>query len=221
MCDGVATTPGSETAAELAAATALTAVTGRIASATDWGVLPAQAIAEAQAALSVRTADGAPVHEGATTMAVAVAGPGRVVAANVGDSRTYWVGRDGSARQLSTDDSWVREALDAGVAPEEVKRANRDHEITAWLGEDAGSPEPHVEVLDPTAGGWVIVCSDGLSGYADRPQEMAALLQAGGAPPAGLAQRLTRHALDAGGADNVTVAVLEVPATTGTNGPAG
>ena len=53
-----------------------------------------------------------------------------------------------------------------------------------------------------------MLCSDGLSRYLPEP---AALDAVAGAPPYEAAHRLTRFALDAGGADNIAVAVLAAP----------
>jgi serine/threonine protein phosphatase PrpC len=55
----------------------------------------------------------------------------------------------------------------------------------------------------------VVVCSDGLWNYAESAEEMARVVTAdAGRRPLHCAQMLVGHALEGGGHDNVTVAVL-------------
>ncbi|MEV0628501.1 PP2C family serine/threonine-protein phosphatase [Nonomuraea wenchangensis] len=75
-------------------------------------------------------------------------------------------------------------------------------EITAWLGADAGDVRPHVRVFEPQGPGLLLVCSDGLWRYLDGHP-----LPAPGEPQA-LARELLRHALDSGGQDNITIALI-------------
>ena len=57
--------------------------------------------------------------------------------------------------------------------------------------------------------GVVVVCTDGLWNYAEAAEEMARVIPADAAErPLQSAQVLVGHALDGGGHDNVTVAVL-------------
>jgi len=59
----------------------------------------------------------------------------------------------------------------------------------------------------------VVVCTDGLWNYAETAGEMAETLPADAAVrPLHSARVLVGHALDGGGHDNVTVAVLPFPA---------
>ena len=67
-----------------------------------------------------------------------------------------------------------------------------------------------------TERGLLVVCTDGLWNYFDEPAKLAELVAAASDPsPAGIARWLTDAALDAGGQDNITVAVVPVgPAQT-------
>ena len=116
----------------------------------------------------------------------------------VGDSRAYWIAPDG-ARRVTVDDSW-----------------DDSHTLTRWLGADAPGGRPGVIRLKPKSAGRVVVCSDGLWNYAAQTDELAALIAPtrDDASALSVAQRLTRAALDAGGHDNITVAVLTI--TSGT-----
>jgi serine/threonine protein phosphatase PrpC len=78
--------------------------------------------------------------------------------------------------------------------------------LSAWLGADAGEVEARVRTFAPRDSGAVVVCSDGLWGYL---RESSALVPfTAGATPLEAARALVRHALAAGGRDNVTVLVI-------------
>ena len=209
VCDGVATTARAADASVTAASTALAELTGALADPGTWTEAVTRSVAAAQAALCDRSSDGAARFEGCTTIVSALVGPGRVVVANVGDSRGYWVGRDGSAVLLSTDDTWVREAVAAGMSDEEARASGRGHELTAWLGADAGTVEPHVSDYRPAGEGLLVVCTDGLWNYAESPAEISARV-VDRAAPADVARDLVAFALERGGEDNVTVAVAAI-----------
>jgi serine/threonine protein phosphatase PrpC len=63
------------------------------------------------------------------------------------------------------------------------------------------------EVVRP---GVLVLCSDGLWNYFSRPEQLADLLAAAEDGALDGARRLVRAALDAGGGDNVAVAVVPV-----------
>lgn len=184
VCDGVSTTAASGWAAEEACRSAMDHLLKGLDS-NDWLDLAGAAVLAGQESLRSQ--------EGSTTIALGLIGPEDVVVANVGDSRVYWLGQDGDHRQISIDDS------------------ERPHEITAWLGRDGDPVRPHLERLGPVPPGLLVVCSDGLWNYADEPSSVAGLLpHPEHRRPARVARLLVDAALSAGGADNVTVAVLEI-----------
>ncbi|MER5944998.1 protein phosphatase 2C domain-containing protein [Streptomyces sp. NPDC001904] len=133
----------------------------------------------------------------------------------VGDSRAYWVpdDRTATAARLTEDDSWAAQMVAAGLMNEaEAYADERAHAITGWLGADAYELEPHTASFKPDRPGVVVVCTDGLWNYAESAEEMARAVPADAAGrPLHAAQVLTGHALDGGGHDNVTVAVLPFP----------
>ncbi|XRQ03610.1 protein phosphatase 2C domain-containing protein [Actinomadura welshii] len=144
----------------------------------------------------------------------------------------------GPSRRLTEDDSWAAFMVAQGALTEaEAERHPNAHVITAWLGADAGQVSPHVATFRPAGPGTLLVCSDGLWNYFPAARDLAALLAAGPAPdpapdpasepasepvpdpghdpasdPLGVARALVRHALEAGGRDNITVAVIPLPA---------
>ncbi|HEY0640261.1 MAG TPA: PP2C family protein-serine/threonine phosphatase, partial [Pseudonocardiaceae bacterium] len=126
-----------------------------------------------------------------TTYVSAVVTDQDVVVGWVGDSRAYWIGERPGL--LTTD-----HAL-GGV-------------LTRWLGADAGEITAQVSTFRPDGPGAVLVCSDGLWNYLPEPQQLAEVaLSMARTDPAAAAAELTRHALDAGGRDNITVVVVPYP----------
>ncbi|MGH3241561.1 MAG: PP2C family protein-serine/threonine phosphatase, partial [Spirillospora sp.] len=147
----------------------------------------------------------------------------------------------GPSRRLTDDDSWAAFMVAEGSLTEaEAEQHPNAHVITAWLGADAGEVSPHVASFRPAGPGTLLVCSDGLWNYFPAARDLAELLAAdpdpapapvpdgtaepGNAPPPdpdpghdpaadplGVARTLVRHALDAGGRDNITVAVIPLP----------
>ncbi|MFF4014391.1 PP2C family serine/threonine-protein phosphatase [Streptomyces sp. NPDC001843] len=158
------------------------------------------------------------VHQNAPacTIVGAVVTSGLLVVGWVGDSRVYWVPLDRAAppARLTEDDSWAAQMVAAGLMNEaEAYADERAHAITGWLGADAYELEPHTASFKPDRPGVVVVCTDGLWNYAETAGEMAEAIPVDAAArPLHAARVLVGHALDGGGHDNVTVAVLPFPA---------
>ncbi|MEU5308473.1 PP2C family serine/threonine-protein phosphatase [Streptomyces sp. NPDC021562] len=152
----------------------------------------------------------------ACTIVGSVVTSGLLVVGWVGDSRAYWVPADRSAppARLTEDDSWAAQMVAAGLMSEAQAYADeRAHAITGWLGADAYELEPHTASFKPDRPGVVVVCTDGLWNYAETAEEMSEIVPADVAlRPLHAARVLVGHALDGGGHDNVTVALLPFPA---------
>ncbi|GAA3104554.1 PP2C family serine/threonine-protein phosphatase [Streptomyces echinatus] len=152
----------------------------------------------------------------ACTIVGAVVTSGLLVVGWVGDSRAYWVPTDRGApsARLTEDDSWAAQMVAAGLMSEaEAYADERAHAITGWLGADAYELEPHTASFKPDRPGAVVVCTDGLWNYAETAEEMSEIVPPDAvARPLHSARVLVGHALDGGGHDNVTVAVLPFPA---------
>ncbi len=223
VCDGVssATRPDDASmAASRAASESLLAALPR-------GAHPQQAMHDAIIAASnaVNALAGEPAtvreqgpHQNAPacTFVGAVVTAGLLVVGWVGDSRAYWVPVDRSSppARLTEDDSWAAQMVAAGLMNEaEAYADERAHAITGWLGADAYELEPHTASFKPDRPGVVVVCTDGLWNYAEAAEDMADVVPLDAAArPLHSAQVLVGHALDGGGHDNVTVAVLPFPA---------
>jgi serine/threonine protein phosphatase PrpC len=151
----------------------------------------------------------------ACTIVSAVVTAGLLTVGWIGDSRAYWVpdDRTTSAARLTEDDSWAAQMVAGGLMSEtEAYADDRAHAITGWLGADAYELEPHTACFKPEQPGVVVVCTDGLWNYAESAQEMARAVPADARTrPLHGARSLVRMALDRGGHDNVTVAVLPFP----------
>jgi serine/threonine protein phosphatase PrpC len=215
VCDGVSSSASSDIAARNAAdaagqvlADALRAATGALTDATT-----AHAICTAQqAVLAVPWTPHRNLDMPSCTFLSAACRNGELVIGWLGDSRAYWIAGQ-SSRQLTVDDSWAQEQIDAGSLNEQEAGADpRAHEITRWLGPDAVDDPPHLLTTRPSEPGRLVLCSDGLWNYASGVADIAALIDTlpANATPLTVAQSLTDTALAAGGHDNITVVVVNV-----------
>ncbi|MCT4352629.1 protein phosphatase 2C domain-containing protein [Streptomyces sp. Je 1-79] len=222
VCDGVS----SATRPDEASAAAAQAAGQSLLAALPRGTHPQQAMHEAIVAASeaVNSLAEEPGQDGmehdphrhqnapACTIVGAVVADGLLIVGWVGDSRAYWVPDDRTSppARLTQDDSWAAQMVATGLMNEAEAYADaRAHAITGWLGADAYELEPHTAAFKPDRPGVVVVCTDGLWNYAEAAGEMARVVpaDAAGRPLHG-AQVLVGHALDGGGHDNVTVALL-------------
>ncbi|MHC6628243.1 PP2C family serine/threonine-protein phosphatase [Streptomyces globosus] len=213
VCDGVSSASRPDDASAAAAAAANEALLEAL----PRGTHPKEAMHRAILAAADAVTALAPEVPGAQnapacTLVGAVVSGGLLTVGWVGDSRAYWVPDDRGVlpRRLTEDDSWAAQMVAAGLMGEAEAYADaRAHAITGWLGADAYELEPHTATFRPDHAGVVVVCTDGLWNYAESAVEMARVLPADAAVrPLHSAQVLVGHALDGGGHDNVTVAVL-------------
>ena len=125
---------------------------------------------------------------------------------NVGDSRLYRM-RGGELSQLSHDHSVVADLVRQGeITPEEAAVHPRRNVLTRALGVER-RVEPQVGSLEVEPGDLFLLSSDGLHGMiSDR--DIARILSADWTLEA-RCDSLVEAALDAGGADNVTVVLLQ------------
>jgi serine/threonine protein phosphatase PrpC len=141
-----------------------------------------------------------------TTLVAAVLYQDRLIVANVGDSRAYLV-RDGQARQITRDHSWVAEQVRAGtLSPQEAETHIYRNVVTRCLGH---RPLIQIDIfdLDLQPEDAVLLCSDGLSNMVTEEQ-MAQVLAT--ELPGTATRRLVDLANQAGGPDNITAVVLKL-----------
>lgn len=133
--------------------------------------------------------------------------------AGIGDSRAYWFPDGGDGVQLTTDDSMAQLLIAGGSSREEAESAPQAHAITKWLGKDSQDIVPVCGSREVDGAGWLLVCSDGLWNYASDPAALRVQLEAalaGGSDPGAAALALVEFAKQAGGHDNITVALARI-----------
>ena len=139
---------------------------------------------------------------------VSVGGSPHWAVFNVGDSRVYRA-LDGRLGQVTADHSEVWELVEQGLlTAEQAARHPGRNVVTRSLGRE---PMATVDtwVFPPYPGEAFVICSDGLSNELSR-EEMEAILAAH--PRADdTARALVDAAVDAGGRDNVTAIVVQLP----------
>ena len=131
----------------------------------------------------------------------------RMAVAHVGDSRAY-VLRQGTLVRVTHDHSYVEELVDSGqITADEARTHPSRSIITRALGSDPDMYADHFS-LEVNDGDRIILCSDGLSSMiSDAEIESLAVSSA---TPQQAADNHVAAALTAGGADNVTVVVVDV-----------
>ena len=131
----------------------------------------------------------------------------KMAVAHVGDSRAY-VLRQGTLVRVTHDHSYVEELVDSGqITADEARTHPSRSIITRALGSDPDMYADHFS-LEVNDGDRIILCSDGLSSMiSDAELESVAVSSA---TPQQAADNLVAAALTAGGADNVTVVVVDV-----------
>jgi serine/threonine protein phosphatase PrpC len=218
VCDGVSTSARPDEASLAAVQVALPLLLAAAQAGEDLAEASRAAVRAARksiAGLQEPSGDTA-----ATTFVSAVAAVGEVTLCWLGDSRAYWLAQPASeSRQLTHDDSVAGGMIAAGLADQATAMASpHAHVLTRWLGGDAADladdPDraPHVERFSPPGLGVLMVCSDGLWNYLPEAADLAALAMPEAlTDPHGAAVHLVQFAIDAGGADNITVVLIPYP----------
>ncbi len=215
VCDGVSTSDRPDEASLAGADAAARILTVALRAGGDAEEAAAAAIAAAADAVTEITdpaqpADAAP----AATYVSAVIVGARVTVCWAGDSRAYWLPADpdGSAQQLTRDDSWAAELISEGVPEAEAQASPQAHQITRWLGTGGRTQKARVVSFEPAGDGVILLCSDGLWNYRPEPADLAALaLPTALTDPLAAATELVAFALQAGGQDNITVVLASFP----------
>lgn len=172
----------------------------------------------AQAAIVAHTEQGSESPASATFTCVLLEaeaeGPVAWVG-NLGDSRAYWVPDEGEAAQLTRDDSAAEALIDAGATAEQAYSSPHAHAITRWLGRDSDDVAPVMGRFPITTDGWLLACSDGFWNYAREVGQVAEQVRTaaeGAGSVEDVAARLVAVATEAGGHDNITVALARLGA---------
>ena len=142
----------------------------------------------------------------ATTLTLAVLSPGEPIEiAHVGDSRAY-LANGLNIVQVTDDHTHGMDRVLAGeLSVEEAKQDPDWHVMSNWLGFESYRVATYRVPVEP--GDRLLLCTDGLTNMLDDNQ-IAEILASGS--PEYSAATLVDAANDAGGADNITVVVVEV-----------
>lgn len=158
-----------------------------------------------------------------STVAIAWIIGRRLYTTHVGDSRIYLL-RNGRIRQITTDHTWIQEAIERDIIrPEDAQNHPRAHIIQRAI----GSPEPpepdfrmrladgesdQVSIthqgLKLSQGDQILLCSDGLTDLVSDKEIQSALEDQ---QPQEAVQSLVTLARARGGHDNITVIILTAP----------
>lgn len=132
----------------------------------------------------------------------------RLALAHIGDSRAYLL-RDDSFSQMTTDHTFVQMLVDEGrITPEEAEYHPQRSVVMRVLGDVGAPPELDMSVREARIGDRWMLCSDGLTGFADLDVIEEALRSID--DPGECAEKLINMALEGGGADNITVVIGDV-----------
>ncbi|MDO4160458.1 MAG: protein phosphatase 2C domain-containing protein [Prevotellaceae bacterium] len=128
----------------------------------------------------------------------------------LGDSRAYsYIPNEGIGR-LSKDHSYVQKLVDAGTLTEEEAMVHQNSNIiTRSLGDTLQRAKPEVMEYTLSKGEVILLCSDGLCGYC-LDGEIGGIIERNEDNLKHCKDELTSAALEAGGSDNITIALFQV-----------
>lgn len=144
-----------------------------------------------------------------TTVTALLRAPGnRFALAHIGDSRGY-VLRDGALQMVTHDHTFVQMLVDEGrITPDEAETHPQRSVVMKVLGDVGASPDLDLSLREAHVGDRWMLCSDGLTGFADTADIAEVLVEI--ADPDECCRKLIDLALAGGGADNVTVVIGDV-----------
>lgn len=129
-----------------------------------------------------------------------------------GDSRAYIYNDEKGLVRFSKDHSYVQQLVDDGKLDEDLAFDHPDSNIiTRCLGDFQDRAKPDYKTYELQAGDILLICSDGLCGLC-RDEEILHIMQQTSTDIELCKQTLIQSALDAGGYDNVTLALFETVA---------
>lgn len=127
-----------------------------------------------------------------------------------GDSRCYVFNPKSGLRALTKDHSYVQELIDKGELAEEEAFSHPDSNIiTKGLGDFNDEIVPDIISFPTRIGDVFMLCSDGLCGYCTN-NEIEKTMQSHSSDVSDCCDALMKMALDAGGYDNICIAMASV-----------
>ncbi len=141
-----------------------------------------------------------------TTAVLLIASRGVLHVAHVGDSRAYLKNKEGVS-QITMDHSYVQDLVNMGQITQEEARVHPQRNIITRVLGVYEEVRCDYDELDFAPGDLAIACSDGLSNYMDN-NKLAEYIEQYGEDGKILTNQLIRYAMESGGSDNITVAVI-------------
>jgi serine/threonine protein phosphatase PrpC len=142
----------------------------------------------------------------ATTLVAALLVHNQLYVANVGDSRAYLISQ-GGIQQISKDHNLVGEMIARGVMTEEAARqTDTKNQLTRCIGAELDVKVDLFGPLPIQKGDRILLCSDGLTRYATHGDLIGL---AGKGKLADDVIRLVSFAIENGGADNISMILVE------------
>ena len=213
---------GGAAAGELASGIAIETISQRFSNITS----PLTSVSSLRAAIAtaneaiIRHVDTAPETAGmATTIVVAWITSTQTVVAWCGDSRCYRYRPDKGLERVSNDHSYVQQLVNAGeITEDEALTHPESNLVTRCLGDTGVSAQPEITLVDMAVGDVLLVCSDGLCGYCP-DRDIESILGRYHADLPVCQEALLQAALDAGGNDNITIALASLADSTAVQQP--
>lgn len=132
--------------------------------------------------------------------------------AHIGDSRIYYLPKEGGLTQISHDHSYVGFLRRSGQINEREARTHpRRNALNQALGAGHQFVDPHLGAVGYRPGDRFVICSDGLTdGLWDRNIEDIIRNPDAATSTHEAARRLVERALESSGRDNTTAVVIEI-----------
>lgn len=143
-----------------------------------------------------------------TTVTALLRAGSKLALAHIGDSRGYLL-RDGELDLVTHDHTFVQMLVDEGrITAEEAEQHPQRSVVMRVLGDVGAAPDLDMSIREARLGDRWMLCSDGLTGFADIDEIKHTLATVD--DPGACCDRLVEMALDGGGADNITVVIGDV-----------
>lgn len=168
-------------------------------------------IARANDDINRKAEENANLSNMGTTFVVGTVIDGKLLAANIGDSRLYlYDGETAKLSQISVDHSLVEEMIERGELEREDARFHpRKNVITRALWAGDVSREPDCFEVPLKSGDMFLLCSDGLSNMMD-DSDIEGILTLNGENIEKSKNELLKLAKNNGGFDNISIIIVRV-----------
>ena len=141
-----------------------------------------------------------------TTVVLLIATKGTLHVAHIGDSRAY-LRHEGVLTQITMDHSYVQDLVNFGQITQEEARVHPQRNIITRVLGVHEAVRCDYAAWDFSPGDLALACSDGLSNYMDEDL-LDRYMEEYGDAGSTLPKELIRYAVECGGSDNITAAVI-------------